>query len=610
MVNKFYITTAIDYVNAKPHIGHAFEKVLADALARWHRLKKEDVLYLTGTDENAQKNAQVAKEKGIDVQKFVDTNSKLFVQLCDKLDISYDDFIKTSEKIHVKKAQEIFKLVYDKGDIYKGKYEGLYCQGCEAFLTEKDLKDGKCPEHNKEPKKISEDSYFFKLSKYEDKLIKFVKDYIVPSSKKNEILSRLKEEGLRDLCVARSNLDWGIDCPIDKKFKIYVWFDALINYLTGSKQGKKDYWPADVHVIGKGINWFHSVIWPAMLMSAGIKLPKKLLVHGYLTLDGGKISKSLGNVIDPVELIKDYGSDAVRYSLLRCSVFDDSDYSESILVDRHNNELANKYGNLISRVSALAEKNGIEKCKLSITPVELIKKVERHFNNFEVDKALNEIFLFIDRLNEFIQDKKPWETGDKKVLYELLYNLRAVSILLYPFIPSSIEKISKHFKWKIDLDVIGKQLKGSVKKSKIFFKKIEFKQVGNSKDKINKQPEVKEIMQGVASVEFSDWEKLDLRVAEIENVEEIKGADKLYKLDLDVGELGKRVICAGIKEFYSKDKLKGKKIIIIANLKPRKLRGILSQGMLLAASNEDRTKVVLVVPFKEVDSGVEIEFKQ
>ncbi len=620
MANKFYITTAIDYVNAKPHIGHAFEKVLADALARWHRLKKEDVLYLTGTDENAQKNAQVASEKGIDVQKFVDTNSKLFIKLCDKLDISYDDFIKTSEKRHVKKAQEIFKLVYDKGDIYKGKYEGLYCQGCEAFLTEKDLKDGKCPEHNKEPKKISEDSYFFKLSKYKDKLVKYIEKYVVPSSKKNEILSRLKEQGLRDLCVARSNLDWGIDCPIDKKFKIYVWFDALVNYLTGSKQEKKDYWPADVHVIGKGINWFHSVIWPAILMSAGIELPKKLLVHGYLTLDGGKISKSIGNVIDPVELIDSYGSDAVRYSLLRCSVFDDSDYSESILVDRYNNELANKYGNLISRVSALAEKNGIEKSKLGITPVKLIKDVEKYFKNFEIDKALNEIFLFIDRLNEFVQDKKPWETGDKKVLYELLYNLRAVSILLYPFIPKSIEKICKHFKWKIDLDILGKQIKGSVKKSGVFFKKVEMNDSvgsncndmndGKKKNNINKQPEVKEIMDGVASVDFSDWEKLDLRVAEIVKVDEIKGADKLYKLSLDVGELGKRVICAGIKEFYSKDKLEGKKIIIIANLKPRKLKGILSEGMLLAASSEDRKKVVLLCPFKDVNSGVEIEFKR
>lgn len=600
--NKFYITTAIDYVNAKPHIGHAFEKVLADALARWHRLKKEDVLYLTGTDENAQKNAQVANEKGIDVQKFVDANSNLFIELCDKLDISYDDFIKTSEKRHVKKAQEIFRLVYDRGDIYKGKYEGLYCQGCEAFLTEKDLVDGKCPEHNKEPKKISEDSYFFKLSKYKDKLLKYIESYVVPSSKKNEIVSRLKEEGLRDLCVARSNLDWGIDCPIDKKFKIYVWFDALVNYLTGSKKGEKDYWPADVHVIGKGINWFHSVIWPAILMSAGIKLPRKLLVHGYLTLDGGKISKSLGNVIDPVELIRDYGSEAVRYSLLRCSVFEDSDYSEKILVDRYNNELANKYGNLILRVSALAEKNGIEKCKLSITPVKLIRKVDKYFESFEIDKALNEIFLFIDKLNEFIQDQKPWETGDKKVLYELLYNLRAVSILLFPFIPSSIEKIAKHFHWKIDLDGIGKQLKGSIKKSNVFFEKIEVSEKLKN-GKLNKSENIKEIMEGVASVDFEDFDKLDLRVAEIEDVSDIEGADKLYKLSLDVGELGKRVICAGIKKFYSKDNLEGKKIVIIANLKPRMLRGIESKGMLLAASNKDRTKVVLLTPDSDIDAG-------
>ena len=357
MAKKFYITTAIDYVNAAPHIGHAFEKVLADAIARWKKINGEKVWFLTGTDENAQKNAQVAKENNIDVQEFVDKNSKLFIDLCKKLDIDYDRFIRTTEEEHKKKAQEIFKKVYDKGEIYKGKYEGWYCTGCESFITEKELVDGKCPEHNKKPEWLSEDAYFFKLSKYKTKLIKFVEDYIVPESKKHEILNRLKNEELKDLCVSRTNLDWGIDSPIDEKFKIYVWFDALINYISGSEGN----WPVDVHVIGKGINWFHSVIWPAILMSADYKLPKTLLVHGYLNLGGKKISKSLGNVIDPVELADKYGSDVVRYSLLRCSVFDDSDYSEEILIERNNNELANKFGNLVSRVTSLIEKNGLEK---------------------------------------------------------------------------------------------------------------------------------------------------------------------------------------------------------------------------------------------------------
>lgn len=473
MAKKFYVTTAIDYVNAAPHIGHAFEKVLADTLIRWKKLKGDKTWFLTGTDENAQKNAQAAKEKGIPVQKFVDKNSELFVRLCKKLNIDYDRFIRTTEKEHIKNSQDIFKKVFDKGEIYKGKYEGLYCKGCEEFKTEKDLVDGKCPEHDIEPELISEDSYFFKLSKYKDKIIKFIEDYIVPKEKKNEILSRLKNEGLKDLCVARANLDWGIDNPVDKDFKIYVWFDALINYYSGANGN----WPADVHIIGKGINWFHSVIWPAMLMSVGIELPKKLLVHGYLNTGGKKISKSLGNVIDPIKLAEKYGADSVRYSLLRCSVFDDSDYSEEILIERHNNELANKLGNLVSRTASLIEKNGIEKTENKLIKKLNLKKIEKYFDNFEFDKALNEIFAFIDICNEYIQSKKPWETSkkpeipsksflekelkNKKVLYELKESILKISELLIPFIPESAEKIEKQFSAK------------NIKKGEILFRKIE-----------------------------------------------------------------------------------------------------------------------------------------
>ncbi len=456
-MKKFYITTAIDYVNARPHIGHAFEKVLADVLARWKRSKQEKVWYLTGTDENAQKNAEVAKEQGEDVQKFVDKNSKIFIELCDKLNVSYDDFIRTTEKRHIKVAKEIFQKVYDKGEIYKGKYEGHYCLGCESFITEKELVDGKCSEHNKEPEWFSEEAYFFKLSKYRNKLIKFVEKYIVPNAKKNEILSRLKNEELRDLCVSRKNLDWGIDSPIDKNFKIYVWFDALINYISGSNGN----WPADVHVVGKGINWFHSVIWPAMLMSAGYELPKTLLVHGYLNIKGKKMSKSLGNVIDPIKLIEKYGSDSVRYSLLRCSVFDDSDYSEEILIERHNNELANKLGNLVSRVAGLIEKNGIEKTDVKLLKKLEEKEIEKLIKNFEFDKALNKIFAFIDICNEYVQHKKPWETGDKKVLYELKESILKIGNLLIPFIPESAEKIIKQFS------------ANKIEKVEILFKKIE-----------------------------------------------------------------------------------------------------------------------------------------
>ena len=469
MTKKFYITTAIDYVNAPPHIGHAFEKVIADALARYHRIKGEKVHFLTGTDENAQKNAQAAKAAGIPTKEFVEKNSKLFINLCKELNVDYSRFIRTTEPSHKKQAQAIFKKVYDKGEIYKGKYEGLYCQGCESFITEKELVDGKCPEHHKEPEHVSEDAYFFKLSKYQKQIIKFAEKYISPESKKKEILSRLKNEELRDLNVSRTNLNWGIKSPIDKDFTIYVWFDALVNYISGADGN----WPADIHVVGKGINWFHSVIWPAILFSAEIKPPKKLLVHGYLTVDGQKISKSLGNAIDPTKLVQKYGSDSVRYSLFKCTVFDDADFSEKTLIERHNNELANKLGNLVSRTTTLAEKYGLEKTNNQLLKKLKLRSIETHIKNYELDKAVHEIFAFIDQCNEYVQNKKPWETKDKKVLYELSDSIKAIAILLYPFIPTTSEKIAKNLKFKIDYKNINKPLKTTkIKKSEILFQKI------------------------------------------------------------------------------------------------------------------------------------------
>ena len=470
-MKKFYITTAIDYVNARPHIGHAFEKVLADAIARWDKLLGKEVFFLTGTDENAQKNAQAAKEAGIATQEFVDKNSEFFIELCKKLNISNDDFIRTTEERHIKIAQEIFQKVYDKGDIYKGTYEGLYCVGCEAYKTEKELVNGKCPEHpNRKIILLKEEAYFFKLSKYKEHLLKFIPTYIIPESRKNEILSRLKTEELKDLCVSRTSLDWGIDVPFDKKHKIYVWFDALINYISGSNGN----WPADLHVIGKGINWFHSVIWPAILLSAEYELPKKILVHGYLNLKGKKISKSLGNIIDPLELLKKYPTDSLRYSLLRCSVFEDSDYSEEIFIARNNNELADKLGNLVSRVTALAEKYGIEKTNNKLLKQLKLDEIKSKFDNYEIDKALTLIFDFIDKCNEYVQEKKPWETKDKKVLYELADSIKAIAILLWPFIPETAEKIAKQLEFKIrNIKQISEPLKEiKIKKAPILFEKI------------------------------------------------------------------------------------------------------------------------------------------
>jgi methionyl-tRNA synthetase len=474
MAKKFYVTTAIDYVNARPHVGHAFEKTLADAIARWHRLEGEDVFFLTGVDENAQKNVQAAEKAGIPVKEFIDRNTNFFIELCKKLNISYDDFIRTTAKEHGIVVQRIIKRLIENDDIYKAEYAGYYCNGCEAFKTEKDLVNGKCPEHNKEPEFRKEEAYFFKLSKYQKELLEIIPKYVIPKEKANEVISRVKE-GLQDLCITRKNVKWGIDFPDDKSFKVYVWVDALINYISGLKDKEEKYWPAEVHVIGKGINWFHSVIWPAILLSAGYKLPKTLLVHGYLTSKGGKISKSLGNVVDPLNLLEKYSTDTVRYSLLRCSIFDDSDYSEEILIERHNNELADKLGNLVSRVTALAEKYGIEKTNNNLIKKLKIKDIERHFEDYELDKALNLIFEFIDTCNLYVQENKLWETHDKKKLYELADSIKTIAILLWPFIPASAEKIAEQLGFKIEnLEQINAPLddKIKIKKGEILFKKV------------------------------------------------------------------------------------------------------------------------------------------
>lgn len=474
---KFYITTAIDYVNANPHMGHAFEKTLADAISRWRRLKGDEVFFLTGVDENAQKNVQAAEKAGIPIKKFIDKNSSLFLELCERLNLSNDDFIRTSSKDHAIVVQKIIKKILDKGDIYKGVYEGLYCVQCESYYTEKELIDGKCPEHNITPELRKEEAYFFKLSKYKDELLKIIPEYVTPKTSANEVLTRINEKGLNDICISRKGAKWGIDFPNDRDYKIWVWVDALINYISGLKDKEKEYWPADVHVVGKGINWFHSVIWPAILLSAEYKLPKKLVVHGYLNIKGKKMSKSLGNVIDPLKLLKKYPADSVRYSLLKNPIFHDSDYSEEILVSRHNNELADKLGNLVSRVSALIEKYGLEKYENELLKNLRLKEIEESFEKYESDKALNLIFEFIDKCNEYVQEKKPWETKDAKVLYELADSIKAIAILLWPFMPSTSEKIAEQFNFKIkknSFDEIEKPLKvGKIKKGEILFNKIE-----------------------------------------------------------------------------------------------------------------------------------------
>ncbi len=561
------------------------------------RLQGKEVLFTTGTDEYGKKVQEYAINAGKEPREFVDENSEKFKKAWKSLNINYDRFIRTTDKDHKQVVSEFIKKCEAAGDIYKGEYEGLYCVGCEAYLTEKDCPDLICPIHKKPLETIKEETYFFKLSKYQDFLLDLYEshpEFILPKSRRNEIINRVKE-GLHDLSISRTSFDWGIPFPLDKSHITYVWFDALINYYTSTREKEREeFWgKPTVHLLGKDNTWFHTVYWPAMLKSAGIDLPKTTFNHGFVSVEGEKISKSLGNTISPVVLVEKYGADSVRYFCLRQFPFasgNDGDFSEKALVQRHNDELANKLGNLVSRTSALAEKYGIEEEENNLLKKLETEKISKLIDNYELDKALNEIFAFIDGCNEFIQSKKPWETKSKTDLYKLVESIREVAKLLSPFIPDSAEKIQKIFKTD------------KIKKAPILFKKIEIQKESISQ-KPNKQEIPNKSMENVTSINFEDFTKIDLRVAQISNAEEIPKADKLYKLTLNVGELGERVICAGIKEFYSIEDLKDKKVIIIANLKPRKLRGIESCGMLLAASDKNHTKVSLISPDQDMEPG-------
>lgn len=482
MKKKFYITTAIDYVNSEPHIGHAYQKIIADVLSRWHKINGENVFFLTGTDEHGQKIAKSAEDAGKKPKEFVDEISLKFSKTWKSLNVDYDKFIRTTDENHKKRVQDFIKLMNKKGDIYKGKYSGLYCIGCEAYLTEKDLVNSRCPLHpNNEIKRIEEEAYFFRLSEYQKKLLLLYeqnKKFILPEFRRQEIINRVNA-GLKDLSITRSDFNWGIQFPLDKNYVVYVWYEALLNYINGidwPNKKFKEFWPADVHILGTDNSWFHCVIWPAMLMSAGIKPPRTILINGFLTVNGQKISKSLGNTISPSYLTEKYGADSIRYFVSRNFVFgQDGDFSEQFLVERHNSELADKLGNLVSRVTGLIEKNGIEKTENKLIKKINIKKIEKLFENFEFDKVLNEIFGFIDICNEYIQDKKPWETKDKKILYEISDSIKTIGILLYPFIPNSSEKIAGHFGFNINIKEIKKPLnikKINKKKIEILFKKI------------------------------------------------------------------------------------------------------------------------------------------
>lgn len=489
---KFYITTPVYYVNDKPHIGHAYTTIIADVLSRWHKLLGKDVFFLTGSDEHGAKIQNIAKKKKKKPKAFVDGIVRDFKKAWKVLDIDYDGFIRTTDANHVSAVKKVLNELYEKKLIYKGKYESYYCEGCEQYKSKAELVDGLCQEHKVAPEFRSEEAYLFKLSAFRDKLIKSIekeKFQILPVERRNEILSFLKKEDLHDISISRpkEEVKWGIELPFDKKHTCYVWIDAFMNYLTGIGWPLAKYkklWPADVQLMSKDILRVHSTIWPAMIMGLGLDLPKKLFVHGYFTVNGQKMSKSLGNIINPVFLSEKYSSDAVRYYIIRAiPMGKDGDVSEEILKERYNNELANKLGNLVSRVGGMASKLGDKIYVADVDPVLADKLnlplIEDYMDKMLLDRALNEIFMFIDACNEYVQNKQPWKLeGDEKnqILYTLLDSIRIISILLYPFIPKSTEKINKHFDFPKPLYKnckFGLTKSGKFKKPEILFQKIE-----------------------------------------------------------------------------------------------------------------------------------------
>ncbi|MBS3090018.1 methionine--tRNA ligase [Candidatus Pacearchaeota archaeon] len=608
---KFYVTTPIYYPNDIPHIGHAYTTIAADILARWYKLKEYDLFFLTGTDEHGKKMEQTAEKAKRKPKTFVDGLIPEFKNAWQKLNVKYDRFIRTTDSDHEQVVQVILSEVHKNGDIYEGYYEGYYCTACEAYYTEKDLIKDCCPIHKTKIEKLKEESYFFKLSKYQKILLDLYEknpDFISPRYRSNEIINRVKE-GLQDLSISRTSFSWGIPLPFDKKHVCYVWFDALINYLSGigylekSKQFKK-YWPADVHLVGKDILWFHAVIWPAILLSLKLPLPRKIFAHGWWTINGEKMSKTSGNVINIEKLISFAGVDSARYFLFRETPFgNDGDFSESALIKRHNTELADKLGNLVTRVSTLAEKYGLEKIKSSksLDSSKTINKTVKYIENYEFDKALNEIFAFIDKCNEYIQDKKPWESHDKKVIYELSNGIKSISILLSPFMPETADKIAKNFNFEISLKSLGTSLQVvKIKKSDILFKKMEETTTVNKKQS---SPHAQAKQEN--KIPYEDFVKLDLRVGKIIKVEDHPQADKLYVLTVDLGEEKPRTIIAGLRLKYKKEDLNGKLGIFVANLEPAKLRGIESDGMILAAG-DNYDSIVILKPEKEVKPGSKI----
>lgn len=641
---KFYITTAIAYTSRKPHIGNSYEIVLTDAIARYKRMQGFDVFFLTGTDEHGQKIEEYAKDAGVSPKEYVDKVAGEIKSICDLLNTTYDHFIRTTDDYHEKTVQKIFKKLYDQGDIYKSEYEGLYCTPCESFWTESQLIDGKCPDCGREVKKAKEEAYFLKLSKYQKQLEDFIENnenFIYPEARKKEMLNNFIKPGLQDLCVSRTSFKWGIPVTFDDKHVIYVWIDALSNYITalgydpdGSGEKYKKYWPADVHIIGKDIVRFHTIYWPIMLMALGEPLPKQVYGHPWLLFGEDKMSKSRGNVIYADDLTEIFGVDAVRYYLLsEMPHAHDGSITYEAMIDRFNTDLANTLGNLVNRTIAMQNKyfDGVVQAPTCPTEFdedlkESAKKAltgfDKYISEYKMSDAVECVINFARRCNKYIDETMPWalakdEASKEKlgtVLYNLLEGIRVLSALISPVMPETAVKIAEQLNvapatYESIQEWGGLESGVKVGTATPLFSRIdgekliaELQAKKEAEEKAN-APAPK--IEGLAPIEFNDFMKVELRVAEVKNCEPIKKAKKLLKLTLDDGTGTDRIVASGIAKWYKPEDLIGKKVVVVANLKPAVLCGVESCGMILAADvTEEDAKVIFVD--KDMPNGARI----